>query len=213
MFSRYDIEIFIDGQSHGLVPNGESLTKQVADTEKVKIEKIRSQTEKDLQTAQLNFLRDRELRMEERYSKDRFRKGLGFTIKIFMIVALVFGVSFLLVDIPLAVLFLIQGVVFACALLSGLQIVVKKSKTAHHLAIILFAAGLIFFVPQFARMGAHPEILEKTSEYKTSTERQYDYSVPSSSSPDLDELKEEISSKFESAKEAINEAIEGDQEK
>ncbi len=124
------------------------------DSERVTIEKIRSQTQKDLQTERLNYLTEKDLRKEERRSKENFRKGFGRVIMVFGIIALTCGAAFMTRNVLEGLLFLIQGGFFALAWLCGMQIITTKEK-AYGLAVMFFIFGLIMFIPQFIVIGAH----------------------------------------------------------
>ncbi len=124
------------------------------DSERVTIEKIRSQTKKDLQTEQLNYLTEKELRKEERRTKESFKKGFGRVIMVFGIIALTCGAAFMTRSVLEGLLFLIQGGFFALSWLCGMRIIASKEK-AYGLAVLFFILGLAMFVPQFIVIGAH----------------------------------------------------------
>ena len=124
------------------------------DSERVTIEKIRSQTKKDLQAEQLNYLTEKELRKEERRTKESFKKGFGRVIMVFGIIALTCGAAFMTRSVLEGLLFLIQGGFFALSWLCGMRIIASKEK-AYGMAVLFFILGLAMFVPQFIVIGAH----------------------------------------------------------
>lgn len=124
------------------------------DSERVTIEKIRSQTKKDLQAEQLNYLTEKELRKEERHSKESFRKGFGRVIMVFGIVALTCGAAFMTRSFVEGLVFLIQGGFFALGWLCGMRIIAKKEK-AYGLVVSFFILGLVMFIPIFVIIGAN----------------------------------------------------------
>ena len=129
-------------------------TGYFVDSERVTIEKIRSQTKKDLQAEQLNYLTEKELRKEDRRTKENFKKGFGRVIMVFGIIALTCGAAFMTRSIFEGLLFLIQGGFFALAWLCGMRIITSKEK-AYNLAVVFFILGLVMFVPQFIVIGAN----------------------------------------------------------
>ncbi len=123
------------------------------DSERVTIEKIRSQTQLELQAEKLNYLTEKELRKEERHSRESFRKGFGRVIMVFGIVALTCGAAFMTRSFIEGCVFLIQGGFFAHGWLCGMRIIAKKEK-AYGLAVLFFILGLVMFIPIFVIIGA-----------------------------------------------------------
>ena len=122
----------------------------MVDSEQVTIEKIRSQTQKDLQAEQLDFLSEMDQRKEDRRSREKFNQGFGRVIMVFSMVGIVNGIAFIIKDVLSGVLFLIQGGLFALGWLFGRQII-PKNKTdytkAYNRALLFFVLGLVMFIP------------------------------------------------------------------
>lgn len=124
------------------------------DSENVTIEKIRSQTQKDLQAERLNYLTEKDLRKEERHSKESFRKGFGRVIMVFGIVALTCGAAFMTRSFIEGLMFVFQGIFFALGWLCGMRILTTREK-AYKLAVLFFILGLVMFIPIFVIIGSH----------------------------------------------------------
>lgn len=118
----------------------------IQESDDVIIERIKNEANKDIERSKLEYEERKEKRQEEKELSQKFKNGklIKVIIAAFVISLITLILSFRQGMILAGLVALVQAVLFACALLMGLQIIKEKKPNLHIVAAIL---AFILIIP------------------------------------------------------------------
>ncbi|MCH5194505.1 MAG: hypothetical protein J1F11_11120 [Oscillospiraceae bacterium] len=120
----------------------------IQESDNVIIERIKSETNKDIESKRLEYEERKEKRQEEKELSQKFKSGklIKVIIVAFIVSLIALVISFRQGMILAGLVALVQAVLLACALLMGLQIIKEKKPNLHIIATII---AFILIIPFF----------------------------------------------------------------